>query len=30
MPVALWIGTPKISGAGTAKPSKPPVTASHF
>ena len=30
MPVAFWIGTPKMSGAGTGKPSKPPVTASHF
>ncbi len=30
MPLALSIGMPKISGVGTAKPSNPPVTASHF
>ena len=30
MPVAPSIGKPKIVGVGTAKPSKPPVTAVHF
>ena len=30
MPFAPSTGMPKMSGVGTGKPSKPPVTASHF